>query len=153
MKKFCQSFIKAYLILKLYHMCLTIDGSFVGNHKHTNPSWILACHKLFSSLMHHMEAVALIHGIYSSIIWLITIIISPVFACLAPVKLHRLWEYQHSILPNYFAHITDTDKHTCFFVFVLSGSTQTNRSLPLVAKDRFTWKSMNFHVVKTQHFW
>ena len=27
-----------------------------------------------------------------------------------------------------------------------------NCSLPLVANDGFTWKSMNFHVVKTQHF-
>ncbi len=32
-------------------------------------------------------------------------------------------------------------------------NTQTNRSLSLVANDWFTWKSMNFHVVKTQYFW
>ncbi len=31
------------------------------------------------------------------------------------------------------------------------GDTQTNCSLPLIANDGFTWKSMNFHVVKTQH--
>ena len=29
---------------------------------------------------------------------------------------------------------------------------QTKRSLPSVANDWFTWKSVNVHVVKTQHF-
>ncbi len=32
-------------------------------------------------------------------------------------------------------------------------ATQTNRSLPLVANNWFTWNSMNFHVVKTQLPW